>query len=189
MGPRRDARAGTGGGERISTLRPARAARLATAGTALVLIAALGAIVAGDAGRSTTLAWTGAGLAALLLVYGLAAKSTAPVQCGVAVLGAILLLRQTDRLLLAPLYGAGLLLVAELGARSIELSAVSRVDARAIATRLGALTAVAALGACAAVCAAIAVTTGPGRSLVLTAAGALAVGGVCAGLALVARRG
>lgn len=135
------------------------------------------------------MAWTGAGLAAVVLVCGLAAKSTGPVHCGVAVLGALLLLRHDDRLLLAPLYAAGLLLVAELGARSIELSGVSRVDARAIATRLGALTAVAALGACAAVCAAIAVTAGPGRSLVLTAAGALAVGAVCAALALVARRG
>ena len=58
-------------------------------------------------------------------------------HCGVAVLGAMLLLRHSDRLLLAPLYGAGLLLVAELGVRSIELRGVSLVDARSIGTRLG----------------------------------------------------
>jgi hypothetical protein len=110
------------------------------------------------------------------------------VHCGVAVLGAILLLRHSDRLLLAPLYGGGLLLVAELGVRSIELHGVSLIDSRAIGTRLGALVAVGAVGVCGAACAAIAVTGAPSRSLLLTAAGAVAAAAVCAAIALAARR-
>ncbi len=110
-------------------------------------------------------------------------------HCGVAVLGAMLLLRHSDRLLLAPLYGAGLLLVAELGARTIELRGVSLVGPRSIGTRLGAVVSVAAVGVCGAAVVAIAVTGAPGRSLVLTAAGAIAVGAVCGALALAARRG
>lgn len=103
-------------------------------------------------------------------------------------LGALLLLRHSDRLLLAPLYGAGLLLVAELGTRTVELRAVSLVGPRSIGTRLGAVLSVAAVGVCAAACVAIAVTGAPGRSLVLTAAGAIAVSAVCGALALGARR-
>jgi hypothetical protein len=152
------------------------------------VIAALGAIVAGDADRSAALAWTGTGLAALLLACGLAARSPTPVHCSVAVLGAILLLRHSDRLLLAPLYGGGLLLVAELGVRSIELQGVSLIDARSIGTRLGVIVAVAAVGVCAAACAALVATGAPGRSLLLTAAGASAAVAVCAAIALAARR-
>ena len=148
----------------------------------------LGAIVAGDAGRSVALAWTGAGLATLLLACGLAASSPAPVHCGVAVLGAILLLRHSDRLLLAPLYGGGLLLVAELGVRSIELRGVGLIDPGSIGTRLGVLVAVAAVGVCAGACAALAVTGAPSRSLLVTAAGAIAAVAVCAAIALAARR-
>jgi hypothetical protein len=110
------------------------------------------------------------------------------VHCGVAVLGAVLLLRHSDRLLLAPLYGGGLLLIAELGVRSIELRGVSVIDARSIGTRLGVVVAVAAIGVCGAACAAIAATGAPGRSLLLTAAGASAVVAVCAAIALSARR-
>ena len=110
-------------------------------------------------------------------------------HCGVAVLGAILLLRHSDRLLLAPLYGGGLLLIAELGARSIELRGVSLIDARSIGTRLGVVVAVAALGVCGAACAALAATGAPGRSLLLTAAaGAIAAVAVCAAITLAARR-
>jgi hypothetical protein len=108
------------------------------------------------------------------------------VHCGVAVLGAILLLRHSDRLLLAPLYGGGLLLVAELGVRSIELQGVSLIDARSIGTRLGVVAAVAAVGVCGAASAALAVTGAPSRSLLLTAAGAIAAVGVCAAIALAA---
>ena len=110
-------------------------------------------------------------------------------HCGVAVLGAMLLLRHSDRLLLAPLYGAGLLLVAELGVRSIELRGgrPGRPDGRS-GLDLALSWRVAAVGVCAAACVAIAVTGAPGRSLVLTAAGAIAVGAVCGALALAARR-
>ena len=109
-------------------------------------------------------------------------------HCGVAVLGAILLLRHSDRLLLAPLYGGCLLLIAELGVRSIELRGVSLIDARSIGTRLGVVVAVAALGVCGAACAALAATGAPGRSLLLTAAGAIAAVAVCAAITLAARR-
>jgi len=110
------------------------------------------------------------------------------VQCGVAVLGAILLLRHSDRLLLAPVYGGVLLLVAELAVRSIELRGVGLVDPRAIATRLGAVVAVTGVGVCGAACAALAATGAPGRSLSVTAAGAIAAAAVCAAIALAARR-
>ena len=92
----------------------------------------------------------------------------------VALLGAMLLLREDSRLALAPLYAAGLLLVAELGVRSIELRAVESVGPGVVAARLGVVLAVAALGACAAAGAAIAVTVAPARSAVFTAVGAIA---------------
>jgi hypothetical protein len=106
----------------------------------------------------------------------------------IALLGAMLLLREDARLLLAPLYGAGLLLVAELGTRSIELADVGCVGPGVINMRLGATVAMAAVGACLAAGAALAVTAAPGRSVVLTAVGAVAAVAVCGAVARLARR-
>ena len=73
--------------------------------------------------------------------------------------------------MLAPLYGAGLLLVEELAWRSIELRDIEAIGPGVITARVTAVLAVAAVGACAAAGAAIAVTLAPGRSVVFTAIG------------------
>lgn len=149
---------------------------------------ALGSAVATDAGRASALAWVGTGVAALLLAAGVAARSSAPVHAAVAVLGVLLLLRHGARLLVAPLYGAGLLPVAELRTQSNELAYAGQVGAGVISARLGAVVAVAAIGACGSAVAAIAVTVAPGRLVALTAGGAITAVAVCGAIALLARR-
>jgi hypothetical protein len=113
-------------------------------------------------------------MAAVCLGVGLVAGSFTAVHAAIALLGAIFLLRQETRLLLAPPYGAGLLLIDDLAAQTIELRGVSLVDLAMIGSRTAAVLAVAAIGACASAAAAIAVTAAPGHSVVLTALGALA---------------
>jgi hypothetical protein len=110
----------------------------------------------------------------LLLMLGLALQRSTPVHLAVALLAVTLLLRQQDRLMLAPLYGGALLLVEELAIRSGELAGVDRLGPGVIGARLGAALAVSALGSCAAAAVAAAVTAAPGRSLLLTAAGVVA---------------
>ena len=88
----------------------------------------------------------GVGLAAVLVALGSAARSSTPVHAGVALLGAMLLLRHDARLMLAPLYGAGLLLVDELATRSIELAGVTAIGPGVASTRAAAVLAVAAAG-------------------------------------------
>ncbi len=127
-------------------------------------------------------------MAGLLVALGPAARSTAPVHSAVALLGAMLLLRQDARLGLAPVYGAGLLLVAELGARSIELGTLKSLGPGVISARAAAVLAVSALGACAAAVVASAVTVAPGRSVALTAVGALAAVTTLAAIVRLARR-
>jgi hypothetical protein len=174
VGQRRRAGTGAGGGELIPSFRPAHGARLAAAFAALALTVALGALAGADAGNTDGLAWLGTALAALVLSVGLAAGLTSAVHCAVALLAATFLLRQDARLLLAPLYGLGLLLVEDLAMRSIELTGVERVSRGVLAARLSVVLAVGALGACAAGAAAIAVTVGPERSVIVTALGAIA---------------
>jgi hypothetical protein len=134
----------------------------------------LAVLVIADTGAASQLAWVGAGTAALLLAAGMVSQSPAPVHAAVAVLGVVFLLRHESRLLLAPLYGAGLLLMDDLAIRTMELSGVNRIASDVIVIRLGATVVVAAIGACLSAVAALAVTTDVPRSLVLTAAGALA---------------
>lgn len=138
------------------------------------MLVALAVLVIADAGAASQLAWLGAGTAALLLASGMAAQSPAPVHAAVAVLGVLFLLRHESRLLLAPLYGAGLLLMDDLAIRTMELSGVNRIAPDIIAIRLGATLAIAAVGACLSALAALAVTAALPRSLALTAVGALA---------------
>lgn len=141
----------------------------------MALTATMGALVGTDAGTWDGLAWVGTGLAGLVLIVGLAAGASTPLHTAVALLAATFLLRHDARLLLAPLYGLGLLLVEDLGIRSIELTEVDRVAPGVLAARLAAVFAVGALGACSAAAAAIAVAIGPGRSVILTAFGVVAV--------------
>jgi hypothetical protein len=148
---------------------------VSTAACAVALATGLGALDATDAGASAKLAWVATVAAALLVVLGVLIRSSAPVHLAVALLGALLLLRHDARLLLAPVYGAGLLLVAELGSRSIELRGVGGVARGVQAARALAVVAVAAVGACASAGAAAAVTAAPARSVALTGVAVLGI--------------
>jgi hypothetical protein len=154
----------------------------------MVLLVLLAALVLTDAGGTGRVAWLGAGLAAVLVAAGMAAESPAPVHVAVAVLGVTFLVRHDTRLLLAPVYGAGLLLMDDLAIRTMELSGVSRIAAGVVGARVGATVAVAAAGACAAAVAAFAVTGGPARSVILTALGALTAVAAVGAIVRLARR-
>ena len=87
-----------------------------------------------------------------------------------------------------PPYGAGMLLIEDLAAQSIELSGVSQIGPAVIGARTGAALAVAAIGACAAAAAVLAVTAAPGRSVTVTGLGALAAVAAFAAIVRSARR-
>ena len=148
----------------------------------------LAALVIADAGSASQLAWLGAGLAALFLAVGVVGGSVTAVHTAIALLGTMFLLRHDTRLLLAPAYGAGLLLIDDLAAQTIELSGVSQIALAVIGTRTGAALAVAAIGACASAAAALALTAAPGRSVTVTALGALAAVAAFAAIVRPARR-
>jgi hypothetical protein len=124
----------------------------------------------------------------LILGIGLLLASSSTVLASLALLGALLLARHSDRLALAPMYGAGLLIVGELAQRSIELRGVGAIANGVISSRPAAVGLLAALGFCAAAAAAVAVTAAPGGSVALTAAGALATVVACAVCVLFAKR-
>lgn len=126
-------------------------------------------------------------MACLLLVIGLLVGASTPVHAAVALLATLLLLRQETRLLLAPLYGGGLLVAEELAVRSIELTGVEHLGAGVVSARLAATLSVATLGGCAAVLAALAVTVAPGRSVLFTAVGVIAVLAMFGAITRVAR--
>jgi hypothetical protein len=152
------------------------------------VLVALAALVIAGAGAASQLAWLGAGTAALLLGVGMVAQSPAPVHAEVAVLGVMFLLRHDSRLLLAPPYGAGLLLMDDLAIRTMELSGVSELAPDVIVARLGATLAVAAIGACLSALAALAVTAALPRSVLLTALGALAAVAAFVAIVMLVRR-
>ncbi|HTP21286.1 MAG TPA: hypothetical protein VMJ65_16905 [Solirubrobacteraceae bacterium] len=154
----------------------------------MFLLAGLAVLVIGDAGAASQLAWLGAGTAALLVTAGMVAQSPAPVHAAVAVLGVLFLLRHDARLLLAPAYGAGLLVMDDLAIRTMELSGVGQIATGAIMARITATLAVAALGACVSAVAALAVTAAVPRTLAVTAVGVLAVVAAFVGLVILARR-
>lgn len=149
---------------------------------------ALGALVATDAGAATGLAWYGTAASALILTAGLAVASSSAVHMSVALLAALLLLRLQDRLGLAPLYGAGLLLVGELAQRSLELRGQARIGPGVIGGRLTAVAVLAALGACSGAVVSISATIAPTRSVGLTAVGTIAVLATFATITIFARR-
>jgi hypothetical protein len=148
----------------------------------------LAALVISDSGSASQLAWLGAALAALFLALGVVAGSVTAVQAAIALLGTIFLLRHDTRLLLAPAYGAGLLLIEDLAVQTIELRRVSRIALAVIGARTEAALAVAAIGASASAAAALAVTVAPGRSVAVTALGALAAVAALAAIVRPARR-
>lgn len=145
-------------------------------------------MVATDAHAGAGLAWFATGVAAVVLAVGLVVASSTTVQGSVAVLAALFLLRDGDRLLLAPLYGASLLLVGELAQISFELRGMERVGAGVLGSRLGAVLLLAAFGTGAAAVAALAVTVAPARSVGFTAAGTFATVAAFALIVALARR-
>lgn len=140
-----------------------------------MLACGLGALSASDARSAAALAWYGTAAAVAALAIALALGAPSGVQAALVPLAALLLLRHDERLLLAPLYGACLLLVGELGQRSIELRRQAWIGPGVIASRLLTVLVVTAVGGCAAALAAIAVTFAPARSVIFTAVGAIAV--------------
>jgi hypothetical protein len=110
------------------------------------------------------------------------------VHVAVALLGAIFLARHDMRLLLAPLYGAGLLVMEDLAIQTIQVRGVERIAADAIGARTAAGLAAAACGACASAVAALALNVAPGRSLAFTALGGAATVAAFAAVAYLARR-
>jgi hypothetical protein len=154
----------------------------------VALEVAIGVSIATDTHAATSLVWYGTATSGLILVVGLVAESYAAVQVSIALLGALFLLRYQERLLLAPLYGACLLLLSELSQRSFELRRQDRIGPGVIGSRLAASLLATALGACAAVVVALAVTIAPARSVAFTAAGVLALLAGLAGIVALARR-
>lgn len=144
--------------------------------------------MATDARAAADLAWSGTAISVVLLTAGLVMASPSAVQSAVAVLAVLLLLRHEDRLVMAPLYGACLLLVGELAQRSLELRWQARVGSGAISARVAAVLVLVALGACGGAVAAIAVTIAPARSVGFTAIGTVTVLAAFAAIVLLARR-
>jgi hypothetical protein len=145
-------------------------------------------VVIVDAGALAGLA-TGVGVAAELALVGacgLASPGLANVP--VAMLALSFVCYAGDRLILAPLYGAGIVLVGELAARAVQLRAVSQAGVATTLNWLGAVVGVLAAGACAAAAVAIAAGQAPGRSVALTGLGALAAAGATWWLGRMARR-
>jgi hypothetical protein len=141
-----------------------------------------------DAGSGSEFAWVGAGAAAVLLAGGIAGGWPGLVHAAVALLSAIFLLRQHTRLLVAPLYAAGLLMIEGLGGQAVDLRAVSWVAADAVGARTLTTLLAAAVGACCAAAVALTVTVAPGRSVGLTALAAVTAVLVFAAIVRVAQR-
>jgi hypothetical protein len=154
----------------------------------LGLLTGLSALVVTDPGSASELVWLGAGVAAVLIVVGMMGGWPGPIHVSVALLGVIFLARQDARLLVAPPYGAGLLLMEGLAIQAAELRRVGWVATDAIGARTAATLLVAAIGACGAAAAALAVTVAPGRSVGLTAVAAVLVVLAFAAIVRVARR-
>jgi hypothetical protein len=125
----------------------------------------------------------------LLVAFGLALGTASPVLCSLALLAALSLLDGHGSLVLAPVYGAALLLVGELAQCSIDLRGVRWLATRWIVSRLAASLALVALGACAGALVAGVATIAAARSVALTAVGALATVTAVGTIALIARRG
>lgn len=117
----------------------------------------------------------GAAPAILLLLVALTAGRTAPIPFALLLLGAIYAIPDGDRAIAAPIYGAGLLLTAELAYWSLEERVRRRVQAGVATPRLLAILAVAAAAIPSGALVLIAAEADVSRSPVLTATGAAAI--------------
>jgi hypothetical protein len=155
---------------------------------ALALASGLAALAAGDAGPNAGLARSVGAVCVALLTVALIGGPSAAVQLSLALCAALLLLRRSDRLEVAPLYGFVLLMIGELAQRSRELRTPGAIAPEVVSARLAATVLVAAVGGSAATIVAIAVTLAPARSVALTAAGAAALAASCVAIVALARR-
>lgn len=117
----------------------------------------------------------GAAPAILLLLVALTAGRTAPIPFALLLLGAIYAIPDGDRAIAAPIYGAGLLLTAELAYWSLDERVRRRVQAGVATPRLLAILAVAAATIPSGALVLIAAEADVSRSPVLTATGAAAI--------------
>jgi len=153
----------------------------------VALAAGLGAAVALDA-EPTGPVTVGA-LAAVALVWlALVSGRSAPIPCALVLLGALYVIPAGERAVWAPLYGAGLLLCAELAYWSRESRVMQPVVGDVVTPRLLAVLGVAAASVPAGELALAASESDLGRSPALTAVAALALV-ACAGLLAVLARG
>jgi hypothetical protein len=146
----------------------------------VALSAALGAAVAVEAEPTGAVAASAAG-AVLLLSLALVTGRSAPIPFALLLLGSVYAIPAGERAVPAPVYGAGLLLCAELAYWSLELRVVQRVHGDVVTPRLLAVLGVAGVSLPAGALALLAAETGLGRSPATTAAAALAVV-ACVGL-------
>ena len=114
-------------------------------------------------------------VALVLLAVALRDAVTAPVPFAVLVLGVVYAAPAGGRTIPVPLYGAALLLVAELAAWSIDERVAEHAEAGLAARRLAAVLGVALLAAIAGTAVLAAARAGVERDAALTAAGAAAL--------------
>jgi hypothetical protein len=152
----------------------------------VALSAALGAAVAVEAEPTGAVA-AGAAGAVLLLSLALVTGRSAPIPFALLLLGSVYAIPAGERAVPAPVYGAGLLLCAELAYWSLELRVVQRVHGDVVTPRLLAVLGVAGVSLPAGALALLAAETGLGRSNATTAAAALAVVACAALLVVLAR--
>jgi hypothetical protein len=149
---------------------------------------ALGAATALDAEPTGPVA-VGAIAAVLLVWLALVTGSSVPIPCALVLLAALYAIPGGERAVWAPLYGAGLLLCAELAYWSLESRVAQVVHGDVVAPRLLAILGVVAASVPAGALVLLAAESDLGRSPALTAAAALALA-ACAGLlAVLAKAG
>ena len=129
-------------------------------------------------------------VAAALVLLAVAARNaeTAPIPFAVLVLGLVYAAPAGGRTIPVPLYGAALLLVAELASWSIHERVRQRAEPGLAARRLAAVLALAALAAAGGTVVLVAARADAAGSAALTAAGAAAVVAVVAVLVLLVRQ-
>jgi hypothetical protein len=147
---------------------------------------ALGATTALDAEPTAPVA-VGAVAAVLLVSLALVSGRSVPIPCALVLLAALYAIPEGERAVWAPVYGAGLLLCAELAYWSLESRVAQRVHGDVVTPRLLALLGLATASLPAGALVLLAADSSLDRSPALTAAAAVALA-ACAGLLAVLAR-
>jgi hypothetical protein len=146
----------------------------------VTLSALLGAAVAVEADPTAVVAGAAA-VAVLLVLLAILTGRSAPIPVALLLLGALYALPDGERAVWAPLYGAGLLLCAELAYWALEERRAQPVFGDVVTPRLVSILLVVAASVAAGALVMLAAEADVGRSPATTAVAALAVVG-CAGL-------